>query len=53
MGELPVVDDTAALIERIQALAVVHGEVTLSSGQTAAKSCNVGAFAPATVSIDS
>ena len=35
MGELPVVDDTAALIERIQALAVVHGEVTLSSGQTA------------------
>ena len=35
MGELPVVDDTAALIENIKALAVVHGTVTLSSGRTA------------------
>jgi orotate phosphoribosyltransferase len=33
--ELPVVDGTAALIEAIKDLAVVHGEVTLSSGQTA------------------
>jgi orotate phosphoribosyltransferase len=35
MSELPVVDDTADLIEAIQRLAVVHGEVTLSSGRTA------------------
>ena len=28
-------DDTAALIEHIKALALVHGQVTLSSGQTA------------------
>ncbi len=35
MSELPVVDDTQTLIERITALAVVHGEVTLSSGKTA------------------
>lgn len=31
----PPVDDTANLIERIKDLAVVHGEVTLSSGKTA------------------
>jgi len=31
----PVMDDAAALIQQIQALAVVHGEVTLSSGRTA------------------
>jgi orotate phosphoribosyltransferase len=35
MSELPVVDDTAALIEHIKNLAIVHGEVVLSSGQTA------------------
>lgn len=35
MTDLPVVDDTAILIERIKSLAVVHGEVTLSSGRTA------------------
>ncbi|MET1007287.1 MAG: orotate phosphoribosyltransferase [Propionibacteriaceae bacterium] len=35
MSELPVVDDTAALIEHIKQLAIVHGEVVLSSGQTA------------------
>ena len=35
MSELPVVDDTATLIDQIKALAVVHGEVTLSSGRTA------------------
>ena len=35
MSELPVVDDTATLIEGIKALAIVHGEVTLSSGRTA------------------
>jgi orotate phosphoribosyltransferase len=35
MSELPVVDDTAILVERIKALAVVHGQVTLSSGQQA------------------
>ena len=35
MSELPVVDETAALIEQIKALAVVRGEVTLSSGLTA------------------
>jgi orotate phosphoribosyltransferase len=35
MTDLPVVDDTAILIERIKALAVVHGEVTLSSGKKA------------------
>ena len=35
MSELPVVDDTAMLIDQIKALAVVHGEVTLSSGRTA------------------
>jgi orotate phosphoribosyltransferase len=33
MSALPVVDDTAALIEQIKSLAIVHGEVTLSSGQ--------------------
>jgi orotate phosphoribosyltransferase len=31
----PVTDDIASLIERIKQLAVVHGEVTLSSGRTA------------------
>ena len=31
----PLVDDTQTLIERIKDLAVVHGEVTLSSGKTA------------------
>jgi orotate phosphoribosyltransferase len=31
----PVVDDVAVLIEHIKQLAVVHGEVTLSSGRTA------------------
>ena len=31
----PVTDDTAALIEQIKRLAVVHGKVTLSSGRTA------------------
>ena len=31
----PVVDDTASLIEQIKKLAVVHGNVTLSSGRTA------------------
>ncbi len=35
MSELPVVDDTATLIERIKELAVVRGAVTLSSGRTA------------------
>jgi orotate phosphoribosyltransferase len=35
MSELPVVDDTAMLIDQIKALAIVHGEVTLSSGRTA------------------
>jgi orotate phosphoribosyltransferase len=35
MTDLPVVDDTAILIERVKALAVVHGEVTLSSGKKA------------------
>jgi orotate phosphoribosyltransferase len=35
MTELPVIDDTASLIEQISRLAVVHGEVTLSSGRTA------------------
>jgi orotate phosphoribosyltransferase len=35
MSELPVVDDTAALIEQIKALAIVRGKVTLSSGLTA------------------
>src|SRR6478735_5778317 len=35
MTELPVVDDTASLIEQISRLAVVHGEVTLSSGRKA------------------
>jgi orotate phosphoribosyltransferase len=35
MSELPVVDDTAMLIDQIKALAVVHGEVTLASGLTA------------------
>ena len=34
MSEL-VADDTASLIEQIKKLAVVHGEVTLSSGRTA------------------
>ena len=33
--ELPVADDTALLIEAIKDLAIVHGEVTLSSGRTA------------------
>jgi orotate phosphoribosyltransferase len=31
----PVTDETAVLIEQIRRLAVVHGEVTLSSGRTA------------------
>ena len=31
----PVADDTASLIEQIKKLAVVHGNVTLSSGRTA------------------
>ena len=31
----PVADDTASLIEQIKRLAVVHGNVTLSSGRTA------------------
>jgi orotate phosphoribosyltransferase len=31
----PVTDDIASLIEQIKQLAVVHGEVTLSSGRTA------------------
>ena len=31
----PLADDTAALIEQIKKLAVVHGTVTLSSGRTA------------------
>ncbi len=35
MSELPVVDETATLIEAIKELAVVHGEVTLASGRTA------------------
>lgn len=35
MTDLPVVDDTAILIEQIKALAVVRGEVILSSGQQA------------------
>jgi orotate phosphoribosyltransferase len=35
MSELPVVDDTAMLIDQIKALAVVRGKVTLSSGRTA------------------
>jgi orotate phosphoribosyltransferase len=35
MSDLPVVDDTAALIQQIKSLAVVHGEVTLSSGRKA------------------
>ena len=35
MSELPVVDDTALLIEKIKELAIVHGQVTLSSGRTA------------------
>ncbi len=35
MSDVPVVDDTAALIERIKTLAIVRGEVTLSSGATA------------------
>ncbi len=35
MSELPVVDETATLIEAIKDLAVVHGEVTLASGRTA------------------
>jgi orotate phosphoribosyltransferase len=35
MTELPVIDDTASLIEQISRLAVVHGEVTLSSGRKA------------------
>ena len=35
MSELPVVDDTALLIEQIRRLAIVHGQVTLSSGRTA------------------
>jgi orotate phosphoribosyltransferase len=35
MAEPPVVDDTATLIEAIKQLAIVHGEVTLSSGRQA------------------
>lgn len=35
MSELPVVDDVAALTEQITQLAIVRGEVTLSSGGTA------------------
>lgn len=35
MSDVPVVDDTAALIEQIKTLAIVWGEVTLSSGATA------------------
>jgi orotate phosphoribosyltransferase len=35
MSELPVVDDTALLIDAIKKLAVVHGRVTLSSGREA------------------
>jgi orotate phosphoribosyltransferase len=35
MSEAPVVDDVAQLIALINRLAVVHGEVTLSSGRTA------------------
>jgi orotate phosphoribosyltransferase len=35
MSEIPVADDTAELIEQIKKLAIVHGEVTLSSGRTA------------------
>jgi orotate phosphoribosyltransferase len=35
LAALPVVDDRALLIEAIRTLAVVHGEVTLSSGRTA------------------
>ena len=35
MAELPVVDDTALLIDAIKELAVVHGEVTLASGRKA------------------
>jgi orotate phosphoribosyltransferase len=35
MSELPVVDDTALLIDQIKKLAVVHGRVTLSSGREA------------------
>ena len=33
--ELPVADDTALLIDQIKNLAIVHGEVTLSSGRKA------------------
>ena len=33
--ELPVADDTALLIDHIKNLAIVHGEVTLSSGRKA------------------
>jgi hypothetical protein len=33
--DVPVIDDTALLIEQIKKLAVVHGQVTLSSGRTA------------------
>ncbi len=35
MAELSVTDDTAALIQQIKNLAIVHGEVVLSSGRTA------------------
>lgn len=35
MTDLPVVDDTETLIEQIKALAVVPGQVTLSSGRQA------------------
>lgn len=35
MNDLPLVDDTAALIKHVVALAVVHGQVTLSSGREA------------------
>jgi orotate phosphoribosyltransferase len=35
MSELPVADETAVLIDQIKQLAIVHGEVRLSSGQTA------------------
>jgi orotate phosphoribosyltransferase len=35
MSQPPVADDVATLIELITRLAVVHGEVILSSGRTA------------------
>ena len=35
MTDMPVMDDTGALIELIKTLAIVRGEVTLSSGRTA------------------